>query len=1219
MKCLRISNSKIKAIDKNKIKLLIILTTLFFLGTISIVRAEMQIKHATVTLVKENITIKDIIKNIKTQTGFDIIWQSSVLDINKRIDVNFDHTPLKLVLTHFIAEKGIKYAVADQTIIVQANRNETKINPQDSTIYTGIVKDENGKIMIGATIKQPGSKTTFTNSQGKFSIYASKKGLLQISYIGYQTKEVTLIGLAPSNVLNLTLIPGNNNLGVVNIVSNGYQDIPRERSTGSFESISKEQLQHSSDPDLIKRLEGITTSMNFNNQLIPTNSANSLSKSIVGQQVNSSLSKLTIRGKNTLQGTTDPNNVSGQVLVVIDGIASPYSIDKINPNDVESITVLKDAAAASIWGSRAANGVIVVQTKRGKYEKKLNISFNTNFNVTKKIDLFYKKIMSTSEYIDAQIFLHNSANSPIEEVTVNQQPIYLSPVAELLEKQKTGQLSSQEVNSQIDGLRKNDIRNDFSKYLLRDAFTQSYSLAVDGGSQRVAYRLSAGYDRTLNNTVDSENSRLVLNYNTSIKLTKKLEFSGNVTFSKTNASNQAQNNYIGADIVYPFYPYVKLADEKGLPLAVSVKYRPSFLNLLQSTYGNNILNLDYVPLNNMKEGYARYTLQNINFNLGLNYKFSNIITADVSYNYNRGSNEEGVLNRRNSFYTRDIVNFYTAPPGTVDPITGFDISFKKQIPNGSIFRPGYNNTSNETLRGKINVNKQWSQNHQLTGILGVDVSQTYTMSRSNIYYGYDENTLLSNNQLDYVNNLPLLFSNVFGQSQLMIPYTSSNFNDYKVRTYSIYSNLAYTFKNRYTATVSVRKDASSEFGMGTNKSGTPFYSAGVSWNITNEDFYQLEWLPRLQLRSTFGYNGNVNPYIISRPLISYSSGTGINGLFNASTLSRNVTNNKLRPEKTGIFNIGIDFGFKNNRISGSLEYYDKHTKDLITDNNIDPSTGFNNLAFNTASLHGWGTDLTLNSLNLKANLFTWTSNFLLSYNRVKVTDLYVAGAQSAGQVVIGSPSYNEGYDLSRLFAFKWAGLDPTTGGPRGYVNGLPFTVTNNISSIYNESKDKARYFGSAVPVYYGSFRNTFAYGSLSLSINLLYKFGYYFRRPFSDMVSYSSLYEGGIQGKEYSSRWQVQGDESRTNVPSRVYSDNSSRDIFYQYSEINVNKGDHIRLQEINIGYSFNKNWFLKNPRIYTNISNLGIVWRANKLGLDPDINDYPTPRTFAFGFSANF
>ncbi|MES2458464.1 MAG: SusC/RagA family TonB-linked outer membrane protein [Bacteroidota bacterium] len=1196
----------------------------------------MQVSAATfgqrITMNQKNASLSVVLKEIRKQSGYDFFYDFNKVPRSQKVSVNVNNASLDETLVSVFKGLDFEYAIEGKIVTIKqkasliesVKERVSSFFQRDSTVYFGKVLDEKGLPLPGATIYLKGAtKGSVSTTNGDFARFGTSKSIMVIKYVGYQTKEISLAGLDPKNEIIIKMIPGANDLGEVSIVSTGYQDLPKERATGSFEVITKEQLLHSTDPNLIKRLEGITTSMNFNNNLIQINSANSGAASIQGRYLKSPLVNLTIRGKNTLQPTTDPSNITGQVLVVIDGIASPYSIDNINPNDVENITVLKDAAAASIWGSRAANGVIVVKTKRGQYNSKVNISLNSNFNTSKKLDLFYRKVMSTSDYIDAQIFRFKMSNNSIGDPDLSSAQAANTPVDEILNQQKSGLIDQAQAEMQLNALRGNDIRKDFEKYMLRDQFTQSYSLGIDGGSKSVTYRLSGGYDRTKNNTVASGGDRLVLTYNGSFRPLKFVEFNTIVSYSELNTANQAQEGSVSSEVGTPFYPYTRLVDNDGNPTTIPYQYRPQFLDLLEDTYGSKILNLRYNPLENIKEGYTNTNSKNLNFNVGTKITINPIFSVDLLYNFSTGRSTQDLLYGQNSFYMRDLVNLFTAPPGSIDYNTGEDISFRRQIPIGDYYNSTISSSNNHTARGQFSANKTWNDRHTLNVIGGVDINQSYTINQSNGYYGYNEKKQFVNNQLDYYNMLNTLYIGLLGAFQMRIPGTISNFYDYKIRTYSLFSNGSYTYDGRYTISGSVRKDASSEFGVGTNKSGTPFYSIGSGWSISNEDFYKLSWLPRLHLTATFGYNGNVNPYVIPRPVITYSEEAGTNQQFYATTTNRNATNSTLRPERTAFLKLGLDFGFKNGRINGNVEYYDKKTTDLIADNSLDPTTGFSSLAYNTATLRGRGVDINLNSQNVQSGLFKWSSNFLISYNRVMVTKLNSKAPKTAEQLIYGAPNYSEGYDLSRLFAFRWAGLDPQSGNPRGYgANGELVTITNSIAPVASLPESTARYFGSAVPVYYGSVRNTLHYGSFSISANVLYKFGYYFRRPISNIVRYYPLFNGSQapQSTEYALRWQKPGDELSTNVPSLFYARNTQRDNFYQYSEINVLKADHLRLQEINLSYSLRKiTKAIKNSRVYFNVSNLGVLWRANKLGIDPDVADYPNPRTYAFGFSTNF
>lgn len=1210
------------------------LTTFILIATI------MQVSAAgfaqKITLSEKKANLKSLFKEIRRQSQYNFLYTDAQLASTKPIDIKVSNMEIKAVLDLIFRDQPLTYTVDENTVVVSTRKQSLmdKITEYLKSVdLSGQVLNEAGYPMLGAIVRVGGTKkVTSTDVEGRFFLKdVDPQGTLIISYVGYRTDTITIAGKTKFIV---KMDPQLNQIQEVRIVSTGYQDLPKERATGSFESISKVQLQHSTDPNLIRRLEGITTSMDFRNDLRPVNSSN-----LNAQR--SPLVNLTIRGKNTLNENENADlngNFSGQVLVVIDGIASPYSIDKVNPNDVESVTILKDAAAASIWGSRAANGVIVIKTKKGGYNSKLRVSLSSNLNVTEKIDLFYNKTMQIGDFVEAQKLQFLNANKPLPAVSISS--LYgqetVSPVAEILDAWKfKGLTTEQEAMAQLEALKNNDIRRDYTKYFLRNAFTQSHALSIDGGSEKFNYRVSGGYDKSLNNTRNSGLDRIVLTYNASARPVKNLELQGNISYNVQNNKEQAEENRITGIANSTFFPYSRLMDEQGNPAELTKTYRPGFIDLFESTYtGGQFLSWRYKPLEDINEGYSTLKSQNLNLNFSSTYQILKGLSLQATYNYNTGRNEDNSLYRQNSFYMRNLINYFTTSLASTDPKTGNPVTpYVRQLPLGGQYTTGLTKSSNQTLRGQLNLNKSWNEKHEISAIAGLDLAQNYSILKTDGYYGYNESTLRSDNKLDYKTMIPIIFAEDFsGYNGEYISNLSRGFLDNKVRTFSWYANTAYTFNRKYTLSASVRKDLSSEFGRGTNQKGTPYYSVGGSWNIAAEPFYHSELFPVLTFRSTFGYNGNVNPSILARPLITYSDVNGDNELPYAYTsFGTGISNNKLRPEKTGIWNIGMDFGLKGNRLSGSLQYYNKKTTDLLANGELDPSTGYTNITYNTGNLMGHGIDLNLNSLNVQSGLFKWNTNVLFSYNKVKVTKLYAATTSLAGNVVSNSSgSYNEGYDLSRMFGYRWAGLDPETGDPRGYLNGEIVSIADNAAGnaayqgIQNASLSEVRYFGSAVPVYYGAVRNTFSYGNFSVSANLMYKLGYYFRRPSSQILNYSQLNSNipSIQGIEYQNRWQKPGDELHTNVPSAIYtSSNLNRDNFYKYAEINVLKGDHIRLQELNFSYTITpgKSWFIKNPRVSANVNNLGIIWKANKEGIDPEVFDYPNPRSYSFGFSANF
>jgi TonB-linked SusC/RagA family outer membrane protein len=1219
---------------RHALKLLFIMK----LSTIILLVGFMQVSAAglaqKVTLNENNAGLKQLFAQIQNQTNYDFVYTKQQLQTAAPVSIHVTNVDLTTVLNLIFNNQPLTYTLDDKTIVVRdraANTAIAEVAPMAFDIQ-GQVLNEKGLPLQSASVRIMNTgKQQLTDVDGKFYFAdAPKQGKLIISYVGYRTDTIAINGRTSFLV---QLDPQAKSIQEIAVVSTGYQELPKERATGSFEVISKEQLQHSTDINIIRRLEGITNSMDFRNDLRPVNSSNPNAQ-------RSPLANLTIRGKNTLNESVNADlngNFSGQPLVVIDGIASPYSIDRINPNDVESITVLKDAAAASIWGSRAANGVIVIKTKRGGFNRKARVAFNSVVNTAGKVDLFYNKTMSVSDYIDANVTYFNTQDRPLPSISIDhlygQEPV--SPVAEIMDAWKyKGTLTEAEAMAQIDALRGNDIRRDYTKYFLRVPVTQSYSLAVDGGAEKSNYRLSAGYDRGVNNTRNSGLNRYALTLNTTFRPLKGLELQGNIVYNMQQNNEQAADNRITGVSSAPFFPYSRLADEKGNPLEIAKMYRPGFADAFEKAYPTQFLSWRYKPLEDINEGYNKLKIQNLNLNFSASYKIIEGLSVQATYNYNTGRNDDVTLYRENSFFMRNLINYFTTSPASTNPMTGDPVTpFVRQLPLGGQYNQSLTKSHNQTLRGQLNFDRTIHDKHQVSAITGLDVTENYSIVTSNGYYGYDEKTLQTNNKLDYKTMIPIVFAEDFsGYNGEYIPNLDAGFIDNRVRTFSWYSNLAYTYDNRYTLSGSFRSDLSSEFGRGTNQKGAPYYSVGASWNVHHESFYHFDLLNTLTFRTSFGYNGNVNPSVLARPLVTYSIFEGLNGLPYAYTsFGTGITNSKLRPEKTGILNIGVDFGFRGNRLSGSLQYFVKRTSDLIAGGALDPSTGYTNITYNTGNLLGRGVDVSLNSVNVQVGQFRWNTNFLLSYNRVKVTKLYATEASAAGQVVSNSSgSYNEGYDLSRVFGYEWGGLDPQTGDPRGYVDGKVVSISNsaegnaNYNALQTAPITALKYFGSAVPVTYGSLRNTLSYGAFSVTAGIMYKLGYYVRRPMSQVVNYSRLFStnGAIQGVEYEKRWQRAGDEVSTNVPSAVYTaTNQNRDNFYYYSAVNVIKGDHVRLQEINLAYQIptGRSKFIKTPRVYVNLSNLGIIWRANDKGIDPEVFDYPSPKAYSLGFSANF
>jgi len=1159
-------------------KLVLIMKLTMFLLIALIVHVSAATTFAQkLTLKKNKSPLQSVLSDIRSQTGFDFLGDAKLIRQANPVTINVKDAPLNEVLDNIFKGQDISYTVVDKTIVLKPRSTVRYENKQilPDTIVTGSVTGENGVPLIGATVTVKNTNNAVsTDDKGIFAIEAPVDGTLLITFVGYKPKEVAVRKVSKNT--KITLEGTVAQLEAVTVVNTGYQQVWKERATGSFEQINNKTFNLSTTPTILDRLEGVTSAILFDKR----------------QNGKPRVEDMTIRGVSTLS----PQIASP--LVVLDNFPYEGDINNINPNDVESVTVLKDAAAASIWGAKAGNGVIVITTKKGKYDKPMQVSFNTNLTLQSKPNLFYYNQMSTSDYINLEtaLFKDGYYDYPANDNTYHS---YVTPVVQLLNDAKNGVISQTSADAQINALRGVDVRNDYLKYVYRTEALQQYALSINGGTKNFNYIFSGGYDKYLKNTIKNGSDRLSLRSDLFFRPIKNLEIEAGMIYTQNNSDNIGQHAQNFYNYNTAIVPYTRLADANGNPLVVPKDYNSKFTS---NPGDSRLLDWTYTPLGQAELNGSSNKVANTDmlFNLGANYKINNVFSASLKYEYDKGNGTSANWSGQDSYYTRNLINNFLQPVGA-------DVEYA--LPLGGILENGNTALNVSDYRAQINVDKTWA-NQQFTAIAGVDINQRNVKANTYNIYGYDNN---------------LLTSQSVNFNQIYIPYINNYINPSQIpsgitlseqiyRFTSYFANAAYTLDNRYTLSASARKDASNLFGVKTNQKGVPLWSAGASWNIDREPFYNVNFLPILKLRATYGFQGNTNNGLSAYSVITYPGYPSDISL--PFAYIKNPANDALRWEKVGTLNLGIDFGLKNNVITGTIEYYKKHSTDVISDAPLDPTKGFIFTSLNNAELKGQGFDLLLHSNNLTGAL-KWRTDFILSYNNNKVTK-YTPVFPPAGNSVITS-----GYSITpivgkptkTIYSYKWAGLDPQTGAPRGYVDGK---VSEDYQAISNTAISDLQYNGSAVPLYFGSFSNSFSFKHIELSANIRYELDYYFRRP---SMSYTNFVGGGGGYGDYAQRWQKPGDELHTNVPAFIYPVDSFSDSFYANSSTLVSRGDNIRLQDVTLSYTLpNVAHYFKNFRIYANAYNLGIIWRANKYGIDPDYGNYmPTPKTFTVGLNTSF
>lgn len=1039
-----------------------------------------------------------------------------------------------------------------------------------------VLAAQENEAVDNTTIKVKGTgKVFFSDDTGRFTIMLpndSRDYEVEISKVGFVT-AVRRLSAVKTNDLILLIEKAENLIEEV-VVSTGYQRLPKERMTGSFEHVDEKLYNRQIGTDVLSRLDGIMPGVFFDKR--------------GGGETN-----MIVRGVASL-GLTER-----KPLIVLDNFPFEGDINSINPNDIESATLLKDAAAASIWGARAGNGVLVLTTKKGKLGERWTAGLTANATFVDRPNMYYQPQMSSAEFIEVEKFLFDKGvyNSTLNN-TVSRPPV--TPVVEWLDKHRNGNVTDTQLQQMLSDWGTRDVRDDLAKYFYRTGFNQQYAFNMRGGGDRSATLFSAGFDRNLSSSVGNSMRRVSLNLQNTFHPLPNME----VALGARYATLQRVNNHLGSIqmvVGRDIYPYADLVDENGNALVVERDYRPSYLQGTEDA--GQLLDWRYRPYEEMSLADNVTRSQNILFTAALKYKLTNDLNVDVSYQYEYQPTTGKQHFSPETYYTRNMINRFTQ-------INGDEVV--RPVPLGGILDRDYQETNAHSGRGQLNYNKDWAK-HAVSALAGMELRDAKNSGYNNRLYGYDDD-LLVNSVVNFVERFPI-YDNL--SSPGSIQYLNQEYGGVQ-RFVSFFGNASYTHNGKYTVSGSARRDASNLFGVKTNDKWKPLWSVGGAWDVHKESFFKTELLSQLRFRTTYGYSGNV--------ATGYPAVTTLEYRGRSSTarqpyaVVRNAPNPQLRWEKISTFNLGLDFTFKGNSLSGSIEYYRKKASDLLSAVDADPTTGFNSLAMNSAIVRNTGMDINLIG---KASLFSrvkWTGNFMISVNENTVLTYLREVSRPSNHVGIGTAvSPIVGQPTYPLVSYRWAGLDPENGDPVGIFSGEP---SKDYLKITEESTlDDLVFHGSALPEYYGAFRNTFDWRSFSFSANIMYRAGYFFRR---ETIDYTTLLRVNtlVGHGDYNERWQQPGDEQYTNVPSMDYPVDSRRNKFYRESEATVERGDHIRLQDVSIAYTFNRGGtkrFFKNLRATFYARNLGIIWRSNKYGLDPDVRGVPLAKSCSLGLNANF
>jgi len=1158
--------------------------------------------QGSITLSFKDAPAEQVFRELRKQSGYGFVYPSEVLTRLNRITFSVSKASLEEVLNLIFKDQPYTYSIIDKIVVIKLRDVAATQPPRQGVSapllidVTGKVSNEKGEFLPGVTVTVKGTdKVTSTDASGVFTINSvDREAVLLFSSINMEPFELRVSGKSDLAIRMKAKVRDLEDVTVM--VNTGYEKVPKERATGSFEFVNKEELNRKVGSNLLSRLEGVSTSIFFDKRQLSSN------------QSPNSLNNVTVRGLSTLTESIK------QPLLVINNFAYDGDISNINPNDIESVSILKDAAAASIWGARAANGVIVITTKQARYNQPFKVSFNNNVEIIQEPNLFFLPKMMSKDFIENEVFLFN--NGFYDGNVDNPTSPALSPVIEILARQRAGIISEQDANEQISLLSQNDLRNDFKKYIYRKAVNTQNYLNLIGGNQTIKYSLSGGYDKNILNLTGEDNERITFRSDIQIQPLQFITLGAGLQYTQSNTQNNSLGEFGSSNYDYAsgmaLYPYASFINNGGTSSIIAKDYRSGYTD---TAGAGLLLDWKYRPLDELNSFDNKSNTQDILLTLNSTIKITNSISVQGIYQYEQTNGEANRYYKRSSYYSRNLINLFSQIEG--DQIV-------RRIPDGGILDQAISKLKSHNGRIQVNLNKEWQNRHQFVSLLGAEIREKVQNVITSRYYGYNEDNLSLGN-VDYQNNYPL-----YGERGYSSIPNLNGVTKYTDRFVSYFGNAAYTLDRKYTISASARRDATNLFGVNTNDKWKPFWTVGAAWTLSNEPFLKSSKIELIKLRASYGYQGNVNNLLA--PFTVISTFPPSSSIFNQSFAAITVpANPDLSWENMQQINLGLDFGLFMGRLSGTIDLYRKESDNLILQAIIDPSTGVSSVYKNSASMVGKGMDATIRSINLAGAHFTWLTEVGFNYVTNKITHVQQnfagqrIGALLSNGLAFGSNiNTREGMAPYSIYSYPYAGLDPQTGSPQGY---LGKSISTDYFSIYNQLNDTASliYNGSAIPKVFGYFNNVFRFNGLTVTININYRFAYFFRKP---TISYYALNYGGVGHPDFGKRWQQPGDEAHTSIPSRQYPvDDNLRDDFFAYSGVNALRGDNIRLQYIRLSYDFNVvklgKLHINGIQLYALLNNIGIIWRANDEKLDPDYSAgaaaYIPSRSIAAGLKFEF
>jgi TonB-linked SusC/RagA family outer membrane protein len=1169
----------------------------------------------------KGVSLIEVMAEIKEQTNYTFLY--NVDDIKKVKGINLSGIPksVKQILTEILSEVNLAYEIRDRVIIIKPDSHAKHKNSKAHKAVqvkklNGNVTDNKGMALPGVSILIKGTYFgASTDINGNYSLITTNDSdiILVFSFIGMKTKEVSIGELENINVV---LFPSDEKLREV-IVTTGFQKIDRNLFTGAANKLHQNDIALTGIADVSRSLQGHVSGVQVDN--------------VSGTFGTSPIVR--IRGKASVNGSNKP-------LWVVDGVVQEDIVELtnndltsgnlstvlssgvvgINPDDIESYQILKDASATALYGARAMNGVIVITTKNGKTGKIL-VTYSGGVILRQKPNYSQFDILSSDEEMLLYEELYEKGWIDIAKASSAANHGALSKMFYEISNNNISWGSNGGLNYQFLSKYAN-ANTDWFKVLFRNSLSQKHSFSVSGGSEKSRFYTSVGYyqddGQTVADNVENYTTSLKGDFDVSKRLKLGFKLSANIRDQRLPGSKDRKFEPITGiyERNFDINPF-------NYALYTSRSIKP---------YGDNgeleYFRRDYAPFNILYEldhNYVNVDVDDVLFQGDVQFAITSKLRFRSTFQgrwvntlreqkIHESSNHAEAYRADNPLFVNNN-NFLFDDPDSPerDPYT--------VLPRGGFYNTTKNSLTSYFVRNIIDWKVLSDQNQIANLLFGQEIRYTDRTETHNEEWGY----LYDNGGLTITDPNVARYLKFRDQEDYFR-------NKEKYRFTGIFLTGAYSYKGKYIINSTFRYDGDNRQGKDSNSRYLPTWNVSSAWNVHGENFMKsIDFVDRLKLKATYGLSGDngigASPSLIlkTNDPLRPTSDDGETILYIEELANKDFTWEKLYE-----FNLGMELEVLNGRLYANVEYYRRKSKDLLGFVTTSGIGGVSIKYGNVGEMEINGLEFTLSTQNIRGKDFNWDTRLTFSYGKDKITEYH--DEPRIGDAIQPLGTNLEGYSSNSIFSIPFAGLDangvPTFYGSNGEII-QRLNLQNRIDIL-----DYLKYEGPTTPKGFGGLDNIFQYQNWALSVGLNYRFGNKIRleNVYSDNYDdYSSLPAG------LKNRWRKPGDENTTNIPA-ILSRWESEDLndaglnpyqLYNKSTARIADGSFVRLKNIGLTYQVPESWLnalhLNSASLKFQAYNIALLYSDKKLnGIDPEFFQsggisLPMARTYSFSVNLAF